>query len=262
MPLPSHDRTTRVEVLIVETALQNLWMSVPQAAVIWIAMLLVAAVTAAALTLPGRLSVVGQAARRPAPEPEPDDGRRYCDEVAAAAERAAGTAERRRAEWEQAQVDVDAAWAAYDQADAAARRAAAASAFPVLRRRRAPGENADRERHLHRTATAACRRKEISIAQLNDALAHRGWDARKHPVAQEAALRNAVRAHRFDCYRAATAREREAWQTAEQAAAALRSLRAEALDAKVRASQMVRSAGAQWWAEQWATTQPLPVVAA
>jgi hypothetical protein len=262
MPLPSHDRTTRFEVLIVETALQNLWMSVPQAAVIWIAMLLVAAIAAATLTVGGRLSAVALAAGRPNPEPEVDDGRRYADEVAVAAERAAATAARRRTEWEQAQVDVDAAWAAYDRADDAARRAAAASAFPVLRRRRAPGENADRERYLHRTATAACRRREISIGQLNDALAHRGWDARKHPVVQEVALRNAVRAHRFDCYRVATARERQAWQTAEQAAAALRSLRAEALDAKVRAGQTVRSAGAQWWAEQWATTQPLPVVAA
>jgi hypothetical protein len=252
-------------VLIVETALQTLWTSVPQAAAIWITMLFVAAITAAAVTLPGRLAMIGEAIRRPAepkPEPDVDDGRRYAEEIAVAAERAAATADRCRAEWEQAQLDVEAAWTAYDEADNAARRTAAASAFPIMRRRRGPGENADRERYLHRTATAACRRRELSIGQLNDALAHRGWDACKHPVMQEVALRNAIREHRFDGYRAATAREREAWQDAERAAEALRSLRAEALVAKVRAGQDVRSAGAQWWAEQWSSTQPLPVVTA
>jgi hypothetical protein len=247
----------------VETALQTLWMSVPQAAAIWITLLLVVAIAAAAVTLPGRLPTVREAVRRPAePRPEADDGRRYAEEIAVAAQRAAATAARCRAEWEQAQLDVDAAWTAFDEADAAARRAAAASAFPVLCRRRRPGENADRERYLHRAATAACRRRELSIAQLNDALAHRGWDARKHPVLQEVALRNAVREHRLNGYRAATAREREAWQAAERAAAALSSLRAEALAAQIEAGQGVRSAGAQWWAEQWATTQPLPVVTA
>jgi hypothetical protein len=249
--------------LTVESALQIIWTSVPQAAVIWITLLLVVAIAAGALTLPGRLAVIDDGVRKtPEPEPEVDDGRRYADEIAVAAERAAATAARRRAEWEAAQADVDVAWTAYDEADTAARRAAAASAFPVLRRRRAPGETADRERYLHRAATAACRRRELSIAQLNDALAHRGWDARKHPVVQEVALRNAVRGHRFECYRAATAREREAWQTADQAAAALRSLRAEALAAKVQVGAPVRSEGAQWWAEQWSTTQPLPVVTA
>jgi hypothetical protein len=250
-------------VLIVETALQTLWTSVPQAAAIWITLLFVVVVAAAAVALPGRLAMIGEAVRGPAePEPEVDDGQRYADEVAVAAERAAATAARTRAGWERAQLDVEAAWAAYDEADNAARRAAAASAFPIMRRRRAPGENRDRERYLHRAATAACRRRELSIGQLNDALAHRGWDARKHPVLQEVALCNAVREHRLAAYRAATAREREAWQDAERAAAALSSLRTEAVAAKVRAGQGVRSAGAQWWAEQWASTQPLPVVSA
>ena len=244
-----------------ETALHALWTSVPQAAVIWITLLFVVAIAAAAVLLPDRLATIGAAARKPAEaKPEADDGLRYAEEIAVVAQRAAATAARCRAEWEQAQLDVDAAWTAYDEADNAARRAASASAFPVMRRRRGPGENADRERYLHRAATAACRRRELSIAQLNEALAHRGWDARKHPVMQEVALCNAIREHRFAGYRAATARERESWQAAEQAAIALRSLRAEALDAKVRAGQRVRSAGAQWWAEQWATTQPLPVV--
>jgi hypothetical protein len=238
-----------------ESALHSFLLSVPQAAAIWIVMLLLVALAAMALMLPRRL------ASGPAPEPAMDDGVRYADEVAVAADRAAATARRRRAEWHRAQDDVDAAWAAYDQADGGVRRAATASAFPLLNGHRPPGENADRERYLHRAATAACRRHEISIKQLNEALAHRGWDAGLHPVAQEAALLNATREHRLAAYRAATAREREAWRAAEAAADALCSLRAEAVDARVRAGQPELSAGAQWWADQWATTQPLPVVA-
>ena len=117
---------------------------------------------------------------------------------------------------------VDAAWAAFDAADRDARRAAAAAAYPVLRRRRTPGENADRERYLHRTATAACRHREISIGQLNEVLAHRGWNPRRHPVAQEAALRAAVREHRFAAYRAATEQERQAWAGGRAGRRALR----------------------------------------
>lgn len=243
-----------------ETALHALWTSVPQAAAIWITMLVVVVIAAATVTLPGRHAGIGEAARKPA-EPEPgDDGRRYAGEVAVAAERAATTAERHRAEWQRAAADVDTAWAAYDEADAAARELAAALAFPALRRRRSPGEHAERERYLHRAATAACRRREISMEQLNDALAHRGWDARRPQAAQEVALRNAIRDHRFAGYRTATARERQAWQAAERSAAALRSLREEAMVAKAQAGQRVRSAGAQWWSEQWSATQPLPMV--
>jgi hypothetical protein len=238
-----------------ESALHSFLLSVPQAAAIWIVMLLVVALAAMALMLPSRL------APDPAPESAADDEARYADEVAVAADRAAATARRRRAEWHRTRDDVDAAWAAYDQADRAARRAASASAFPTLNPDRPPGENADRERYLHRAATAACRRHEISIKQLNEALAHRGWDARLHPVAQEAALLNATREHRLAAYRAATAREQEAWRAAEAAADALCSLRVEAVDARVLEGQPELSAGAGWWADQWATTQPLPVVA-
>jgi hypothetical protein len=250
------------EVLILETALHALWISVPQAAAIWITMLVLVVAGALTLTLPGRHAGIGAAARKPA-EPEPqDDGRRYAGEIAVAAERAAATADRHRAEWEVAATEVDAAWAAYEEADAAARRVASAAVFPVRRRRRSAGERIDRERYLHRAATAACRRREISIEQLNDALAHRGWDAQRHQTAQEVALRNAVREHRFAGYRAATAREQEAWQAAERSAEALRSLREEAMVARVQAGQPMRSAGAQWWSEQWSATQPLPVVTA
>jgi hypothetical protein len=232
----------------VESALHSFLVSVPEAAAIWITMLLAVAVAAAVLVRPSRPAATDSAA---------DDTTRYADEVAIAAERAAATAERQRAVWEEARDEVDAAWAAYVEADREARRAAAASAFPMLTRRRPPGENAERERYLHRAATAACRRREISIKQLNEALAHRGWNPRLHPVAQEAVLRNAIREHRLAAYRTATAHEREAWCAAEAAASSLSSLRAEALAARLRTD---RPAGTPWWAEQWASTQPLPTV--
>jgi hypothetical protein len=236
----------------VESALHSFLISIPQAAAIWITMLLAVAVAVAATVLarPGRLAAA------PA-DSTIDDAARYADEVAVAAERAAAMAARQRAAWEAAREQVDAAWAAYEDADRAARRTASATAFPVLARRRRPGENAERERYLHRAATAACRRREISIKQLNEALAHRGWNPRLHPVVQESALCNAIREHRLAAYRAATAHEQQAWHAAEAAAAALGSLRAEALAARLRTD---RPAGVPWWSEQWATTQPLPIV--
>ncbi len=244
--------------------METFLLSVPQAAAIWMILLLVATVTAAALTLPRRLAAAGPALTlQPVPDkPAPDDDLRYAAEVAVAADRAAVTARRRRDEWGTAQDEVDAAWAAYDEADRAARRAAAATAYPVMRRRRSPGERAERERYLHRAATAACRNREISIAQLNDILAHRGWNPRLHPAAQEAALRNAVRDHRYAAYLRAAERERRAWAAAEQAAAALSSLRAEACAAPVRTDVDTIAADASWWAEQWATAEPARAAAA
>ncbi|MEV6595846.1 hypothetical protein AB0M36_03170 [Actinoplanes sp. NPDC051346] len=188
----------------------------------------------------------------------------YADEVGRAVTCAAETARLRRADWQRAQETVDEAWAAFDAADRVARRCTAAAAFPILRQRRTRAEIADRERFLHRTALAACRRKELSIAQLNEALAHRdGWNPRRHPVAQEAALRSAVREHRFAAYQAATERERAAWEEAEKAAAALRTLRAEALAARLRAGRDPRpigdprSAHARERAGQWSPTEPV-----
>jgi hypothetical protein len=267
----------------VESALHSFLVSIPQAAAIWITMLLAVAVAVTVLARPGRAAasveptidaapprdlgvVVGTEAdevhKRATTTPRSrgggprSRGTEYADEVAVAAERAAATAAGRRGAWEAAREEVDAAWAAYEDADRAARRTAAAAAFPAPARR-GPGENADRERYLHRTATAACRRREISIKQLNEALAHRGWNPRLHPVAQEAALCAAVREHRLAAYRTATAREQEAWHAAEAASDALSSLRAEALAARLRTD---RPAGVPWWGEQSATTQPLPVV--
>jgi hypothetical protein len=224
----------------------------PQATAIWMILLFAVALGATVMIL-RRL----RAAVRSAPDDTESDNdtRRYAGEIAVAADRAAATATRHRAEWEESLTQVDAAWAAYEVADRAVRRTAAAAAFPTLSRRRRPGENADRERYLHRAATAACRRHELSIRQLNEVLAHRGWNPRLHPVAQEAALRRAVREHRFAAYRAATTHERQAWETAERAADALRSLRVEAQVAQEQTR--APSIDEQWWAEQWDTTVPI-----
>jgi hypothetical protein len=234
----------------VESALHTFLVSVPQAAAIWITMLLAVAVAAAVLVRPSRVPTT------PA-DSTTDDAARYAHDVTVAAERAAATAALQRTAWEEAREEVDAAWAAYEEADREARRTTATSAFPLLTRRRRPGENAERERYLHRAATAACRRREISIRQLNEVVAHRGWNPRLHPVVQEAVLQNAIREHRLAAYRRATAREQEAWYAVEAAASALSSLRAEAVATRLGTG---RPASAPWWGEQWATTQPLPTV--
>ena len=268
------------EVLIVETALQSFLLNVPRAAAIWVVMLTVALFAVAVLSRSGprvaadpvrpdrsrpkgalRHHHVLRAALRAdeirdgeAGTDERDWAHRYADEVAVAAERAAATARRRRAEWERAQDAVDEAWAAFDAADRAVRRIAAATAIPVNDDARTPAEYAERERFLHRSATAACRRHELSIHELNDVLAHRnGWDPRRHPVLQEAALCKAVRDRQFMAYREATTRERQAWHTAGVAAAALRSLREEAAAARLRLNEYVPTPGELWWAEQWST---------
>ena len=235
-----------------EAALHNIFVSVPQAIAVWLVLLLGIAIAAAAMALP-------RATRPPLTEAEADE-LRYADEVAAAADRAAATAERSRASWQSAQDELDAAWQAFDTADRLARETARAGAYPLMSRRRKPGENADRQRYLHHAATAACRNRELSIAQLNDVYAHRGWNPRLHPVVQEGELRNAIRAHRLAQYRLAQDRERTAWQEAEAAAEALRDLRAEAAAAIVAAGAGQAVTDEQWWTEQWTTTE-LPAAA-
>ena len=107
---------------------------------------------------------------------------------------------------------------------------------------------------------AACRNREISIAQLNDVYAHRGWNPRLHPVVQESVLKQAIRDHRWAQYQAALERERNAWQEAESAADALRSLRLEATAAVTRAGAVLPAGDEQWWADAW-TTAELPAAA-
>jgi hypothetical protein len=235
----------------VEIALHSFFVSLPLAATLWMLMLLALAGAVAGLAVPRR--------RTPEPAPAGDD-LRYAAEVSVAAERAAATAARHRAEWVSAQESLDTAWAAFDAADRAARQTTRAAAFPLMSRRRKPGENVDRQRYLHHAATAACRHRDLSIAQLNDVYAHRGWNPRLHPVAQEAVLRLAIREHRLAVYDAAQAQERTAWQAADAAAESLRQLRLEAAAAVAPSGVPQPVAGEQRRAEQW-TTAELPVAA-
>jgi hypothetical protein len=185
--------------------------------------------------------------------------RRYADEVAVAADRASVTARRARLAWELHRDAVQDAWQAFDAADRAATRASLAAAFPLPRTALTRAELADRQRYLHRTATAACRRRELSIRELNDVLAHRaGWNPRLHPVRQEAQLRRAVRDRLFAAYREADAAERAAWHAAGVASAAMCSLRAEARGAALQAGQVRVAAEQAWWAEQWTTAAVRP----
>jgi hypothetical protein len=237
----------------VETALHSFLVSVPQAATLWALMLLGMVVVAVLLARTGR------PATAPHTEAEADD-LRFAEEVAVATDRAAVTAARRRTEWVEAQQELDAAWRAFDEADKSARVGAKACAYPLMSRRRKPGENIERQRYLHHAASEACRNRQISIAQLNDVYAHRGWNPRLHPVVQESALRLAIRDHHADGYRKAVERERATWRTSEAAADALRSLRLEAAAAVTRVGVRQPVAGEQWWAAQW-TTGELPAAA-
>ncbi|MFJ8579264.1 hypothetical protein [Micromonospora sp. NPDC093277] len=212
---------------------------VPQAAGIWLALLAVAAVVVAALVLrPGRFRPVfgdriSEAARPSSLElaEEIRERARYAQEIEVAATRAAATAERRRTEWLAAQEEAEGAWQAYEAADEDVQRLAAAAALPLPRTARTPAEYADRERWLHRAALDAQWRKEITVPQLSDILGHRGWDPRRHPVEQELLLRRLVRDNLRTRQQAAREREQAAWQAAELAAAAARSLRDEAYTA-------------------------------
>ncbi|GLW32627.1 hypothetical protein [Actinoplanes regularis] len=219
--------------------------SVPQAVAIWLIIILLVAVAAATVSIPRVLTE---------PAPVVTERQRYAEEVAIAADRAAGTARRRRAEWVAAQTAVDEAWAAYEKADRACHRIASAAAYPLVSLRRKPGENVDRQRYLHRAASALCRSQDLSIDQLNDVFAHRGWNPRLHPVLQEAVLAQAVRAHRLAGYREAVEKEQIAWRGVLAADEALCSLRAEATAAPLRVDDP-EPTDQQWWTEQWTATE-------
>ncbi len=168
--------------------------------------------------------------------------RRYAEEVGVAAERAAVMARRRHADWVAVQRTQDAAWRAYETADAEIRRFEEAARFPALaEEHEAPADEfefAYRRRRLHRIATAAHERGEMSAEQLSDALFHRnGWDPARHPFEQDAMLRQVVRERRLRAYQEASTIERAAWRAADIAAAARRSLEDEAFAAALRARQ-------------------------
>jgi hypothetical protein len=167
---------------------------------------------------------------------EAADLARYADEIAVAADRAVVTVQRRHEDWTAAQNTRDAAWRAFEAADAAARRVLLARAFRVPATPLTPSEYADRERYLHRAATEAYRRGELSVDQLIDALAHRnGWDPRRHPFEQDEILRQVAKHRLWRVYQTAAEHEQAAWHAVEVAVAARRSLEEEAFAAKQRA---------------------------
>ncbi|RKN35444.1 hypothetical protein [Micromonospora musae] len=225
-----------------KTVLYQFLVEVPQAAAIWSALLVLALIVLTVLVArPERdrpeddRSAPTVPSDRELAAAEATDLRRYAEEVAVAAAGAAQTARRRRDAWSTAQAELDRAWAAYDEADSAARRFAGAGALPTPRTPHTPAEYAARERHLHRAATAAYWRGDLTLRQLGDVFGHRdGWDPRLHPVEQEVRLARVVRDGRLAGYRAAQERERRAWRDAELAAEAARALATEAYAAAVR----------------------------
>ncbi|MFC3501678.1 hypothetical protein ACFOOK_12005 [Micromonospora krabiensis] len=224
-----------------KTVLYQFLVQVPLAVAIWSVLLVLALTVLTVLVArPERERPDGDTAPA-APtagelaEAEAADLRRYAEEVAVAAAGAAQTARRRREEWLAAQRDLERAWAAYDEAETAARRFAGAGALPPPRTPRTPAEYAARERHLHRAATAAHWRGELTLHQLGEVFGHRnGWDPRLHPVEQEVRLARVVRDSRHAEYRLAEERERAGWRDAELAAEAARTLAAEAYAAAAR----------------------------
>ncbi|PGH45718.1 hypothetical protein COO58_15745 [Micromonospora sp. WMMA1996] len=232
-----------------QTVLYHFLTAVPEAAAIWSALLVSAF---------GLLAVlVARPDRDGAADLEPDpvdaealhraDLARYADEVAVAAAGAAQTARRRRERWLVVQDEAERAWAAFDEAEAAARRLAGAAALPAPRTPHTPSEYAARERWLHHAAMAAHWRGDLTARQLADVLAHRnGWDPRRHPAEQEIVLARTIRDGRRAAWEAGAERERQAWRDAELAADAARTLAAEtyAAAAAVRPSPAPRVASA------------------
>jgi hypothetical protein len=169
-----------------------------------------------------------------------DDARRFAEEVAVAAQRAAQTAERRHDEWVAVQRTQDAAWRAYEEADKVVQRTEEANSFPSFEE---PGELTadellDRRRYLHRAATEAHARGELSAQQLSDALFHRnGWDPTKHPFEQQLILKQVARERLLRAYQEASTIERAAWHAYDLASAARRSLEDEAFQADLKAKQ-------------------------
>jgi hypothetical protein len=158
-----------------------------------------------------------------------DEQVRYADEIAVAVLGAQSTAERRRAEYEQAQERVAETWRSCQRAEDALARLRKAAAFVSLEKVDVP----DRARALRRLAQAAHRRGDLSDEQLLDALTHRNsWNPELHPVEQELVIAKAAVRHHAELHRRALQAEAEAWRADGIATAALRTLREELLVAR------------------------------
>jgi hypothetical protein len=223
----------------------DLILGIREAAFIWLALVGLAVTAFVVVSVTARRSSRRADARRSVRRSrravladQADELRRYADEITVVADRATVTANRRHDEWVAAQRRQEAAWRAYDAAETAARRAMAATAFPSRYIVIDPSELADREEFLHRAATAAHQRGELSDEQLADVLTHRnGWSPYLSQADQETTLCRIAAYRLHHAYRVATRVEQDAWHAAEMAVAAKRSLDAEAAVAVLRARQ-------------------------
>lgn len=243
------------------------------AVLIWLLLMSVAALPFVVMSIPTREERRAREARRArkavrrGPENTRAELRRYADEVAVAASRAAVMAERRRAAWAGVLRTQEATWRAYDEAVTAARRALRAEAFTVADTPPTAEERAERRRYLERAATLALRRGDLTAAEFGDILAHRnGWDPYAHPFQQDAKFCVLRRERLRRACATLSSVERAAWQAAEVAMAAQRSLSEEAAEAALRARQaeLRERAKAQrtWRLPNWAASrQPRPATA-
>ncbi len=235
--------------------LHDMFGAIPGAMTIWLALVGVVAIGCGFTAAPAlrrqhraaRAHLEGARLRRVHLGAQAAELGRQAEELAVAAARAAVTAQRRQDEWEATRRGRERAWRAFSTADAAAHRAGRAAAFVLAATPVSAAEMRGRERHLHRAATEAYRRGELSLADLSDVLSHRnGWDAGRHPADHEVALRRIARERLLAAYEAVAAIEGTARQHAEVAAAAAASLGAEAAAVAAgaeRAAEILTTAG-------------------
>jgi len=154
--------------------------------------------------------------------------------MAEAGRQAAQAVGERRAEWEAAAHNLEAAWQARGVVDRRAARLALATGLPGAgparpsdSREPDPVELPWRGRLLRRLATEAYRRGDLSGQRLIGVLTGRGvWSARHDLVELETRLCMAARDHRHEQYRIAVGAERRAWDALEAARGSQDALRA------------------------------------
>jgi hypothetical protein len=160
---------------------------------------------------------------------------RCAEEIGAAADHAATSAQRWQRLWEQSEDEMNAAWQAWLDADARLRQALTAAAWGTPPTARTCEEYAARERYLHRTVTAAADRGELPADALAD---WHGWDARLHPAEQDVVIARASTAWLRERYERAVTAEQATRHDAERAHRAVGSLWHEAHVAAVRAREL------------------------
>ncbi|GIE81453.1 hypothetical protein Aph02nite_74030 [Actinoplanes philippinensis] len=176
-----------------------------------------------------------RAGRRAAEAAEAQAAVRFALELRVAAAQAADAVDRWQAHWQAAADRVDAAWAAFQAADARLARSRATTAFGAPWTPRDPAEYAARERFLHEGVRAAVSRADLPVSALAAVLAGGGgWDPCLHPAEQEIVLHRRCAEHRERAYRAAVAAERTAWHDTQLARRGRDSLQREAEIAESR----------------------------